>query len=39
MFAYVPAEQLADLEATKQEMSARLDAMQVDLERFAASVT
>jgi phosphoglucomutase/phosphomannomutase len=38
MFTYVPAEQLADLAKTKQELNERLDAIQVDLEKFASSV-
>jgi phosphoglucomutase/phosphomannomutase len=36
MFTFVPAEQLADLDQTRQEMHARLDMMAADLERFAA---
>ena len=38
MFTYVPAEQLADLEATRLEMCERLRAMQDDLETFAAKL-
>ena len=35
MFTYVPAEQLADLGRTKEEMSARMQAFEIDLKAFA----
>jgi phosphoglucomutase/phosphomannomutase len=35
MFAFVPAEQLADLEQTKQDMAQRLNAYCADLKAFA----
>lgn len=35
MFTYVPAEQLADLERTKEEMAARMQAFETDLKAFA----
>lgn len=35
MFAYTAPEQLANLEATKTELNARLDALEVDLRKFA----
>jgi len=35
LFTYVPAEQLADLETSKQEMSQRLDQMHTALQAFA----
>ncbi len=38
MFTYVPPEQLADLELSRQEMGDRLDAIQEDLRAFAESV-
>ena len=34
MFTFVPAEQLADLEDTKAEMSRRLDEMHASLQRY-----
>ena len=37
-FTYVPAEQIADLDKTKAEMEARLDALQQDLAAFAESI-
>ncbi|QDU29211.1 Phosphoglucomutase [Anatilimnocola aggregata] len=36
MFTYTPAEQLADLDRTKEEMAARMQAFEVDLKAFAA---
>lgn len=36
MFTYVPAEQLADLGRTKDEMAERMKAFEVDLKAFAA---
>ncbi|MBP86178.1 MAG: phosphomannomutase [Planctomycetaceae bacterium] len=38
MFTFVPAEQLADLEMTAQQMNERLDSMAADLQAFADSV-
>jgi len=38
MFTYTPAEQLADLDRTKQEMADRMKAFEVDLKAFAAKV-
>jgi phosphoglucomutase/phosphomannomutase len=38
MFTYVPAEQLADLEQTKQEMAQRLNGYYADLKAFADAV-
>jgi phosphoglucomutase/phosphomannomutase len=38
MFSYVPAELLADLERTKQEMSTRLNQIEADLSEFAEQV-
>jgi phosphoglucomutase/phosphomannomutase len=38
MFTYVPAEQLHDLAATKQEMQERIQAFERDLRAFAAAV-
>ncbi|MEM9353578.1 MAG: phospho-sugar mutase [Planctomycetota bacterium] len=35
MFAYEPAEQLADLEETKSELQARLDAVEASLRAFS----
>ncbi len=35
MFAYEPAEQLADLEETKSQLQARLDAVEASLRAFA----
>jgi phosphoglucomutase/phosphomannomutase len=35
MFAYTPPEQLANLETAKTELERRLDAMEVDLRKFA----
>ncbi len=35
MFAYTPPEQLANLEMAKVEIEQRLDAMEVDLRKFA----
>lgn len=35
MFAYTPAEMLHDLDETKAELEARLDAMATDLRKFA----
>ena len=35
MFAYTPPEQLANLESAKAELEQRLDAMEVDLRKFA----
>ena len=35
MFAYEPAEQLHDLEETKEALEKRLDAMEADLRKFA----
>lgn len=35
MFAYTPPEQLANLESAKAELETRLDAMEVDLRKFA----
>ena len=39
MFTYVPQSELADLAASKSKMESRMDAMQHDLEAFAASVS
>jgi phosphomannomutase len=36
MFAYTPPEQLANLDSAKAELEARLDAMEVDLRKFAS---
>jgi phosphoglucomutase/phosphomannomutase len=36
MFAFEPAEQLHDLETTKEEMAARLDQFEQDLREYAA---
>ncbi len=36
MFTYTPAEQLADLGRTKEEMAERMQAFEVDLKAFAA---
>jgi phosphoglucomutase/phosphomannomutase len=38
MFAYVAAEQLADLQRTKQELAARLSRIEADLREFAEQV-
>lgn len=38
MFAYVPAEQLHNLEATKEEVGQRIKQFEADLRAFAASV-
>jgi phosphomannomutase len=35
MFTYVPAEQLADLDRTKEEMLVRMQAFEADLKAFA----
>jgi phosphoglucomutase/phosphomannomutase len=35
MFAYAPPEQLANLESAQAELSQRLDAIEVDLRKFA----
>jgi phosphoglucomutase/phosphomannomutase len=35
MFAYTPPEQLSNLKTAKAELEARLDAMEVDLRKFA----
>jgi phosphoglucomutase/phosphomannomutase len=35
MFAYTPPEQLSNLETAKAELAQRLDAMEVDLRKFA----
>jgi phosphoglucomutase/phosphomannomutase len=35
MFAYMPPEQLANLEAAKEQLERRLDAMEADLRKFA----
>ena len=35
MFAYIPAEQLANLESAKAELEARLDRVEADLRKFA----
>jgi phosphoglucomutase/phosphomannomutase len=35
MFTFVPAQRLADLETTKQEMAQRLDQLETDLQAFA----
>jgi phosphoglucomutase/phosphomannomutase len=35
MFAYTPPEQLANLESAQAELSQRLDAIEVDLRKFA----
>ncbi len=35
MFAYTPPEMLHDLDETKQELDARLNAMEADLRKFA----
>ncbi len=37
MFTFAPAEQLADLETTKQEMAQRLDQLETDLQAFAGT--
>jgi phosphoglucomutase/phosphomannomutase len=34
MFAFVPAEQLADLESTKEEVAQRMAAMRSDLSAY-----
>ena len=39
MFTCVPADQISSLDSAKSDMQARLDAMQADLEKFAASVS
>ncbi len=36
MFAFQPAEQIADLEATKAELQARLEAMEKDLQELGS---
>ncbi len=38
MFTHVPAEQLASLERTADQMSERLDAMQKDLAAFSEAI-
>jgi phosphoglucomutase/phosphomannomutase len=38
MFTFVPAEQLADLEATVQQMNERLNSVAADVQAFADSV-
>jgi phosphoglucomutase/phosphomannomutase len=38
MFTFVPAEQLADLEQTKQDMAQRLNGYYADLKAFADAV-
>lgn len=38
MFTFVPAEQLADLDRTRDELEIRLDQLQRDLAQFAESV-
>ena len=38
MFTFVPAEQLADLEQTKQDMTQRLNGYYADLKAFADAV-
>ena len=38
MFTFVPAEQLSDLDETKQQMSQRLDALAADLRAVSDSV-
>jgi phosphomannomutase len=35
MFAYTPPEQLSNLENAKAELNERLDAIEVDLKKFA----
>ncbi len=35
MFAYTPPEQLANLESAKAELAAQLDAIEIDLRKFA----
>jgi phosphoglucomutase/phosphomannomutase len=35
LFTFVPAEMLADLEATKQEMETRMDQLEADIRAFA----
>jgi hypothetical protein len=35
MFTYMPAEQLANLEAAKRQLAERLDRMEADLRKFA----
>lgn len=35
MFAYIPPEQLANLDTAKAELARRLDAIEVDLRKFA----
>jgi phosphoglucomutase/phosphomannomutase len=37
-FAFVPAEQLADLEQTKTDMKQRLERLEADLRALAAQV-
>ena len=39
MFTCVPADEINSLDSAKADMQARLDAMQTDLEKFAASVS
>ena len=38
MFTYVPAEQLHNLDATKEEIGARIKQFEADLRAFAAGV-
>jgi hypothetical protein len=38
MFTYTPAEQLHNLETTKQEMEQRMDAFEKDLKALADKV-
>jgi phosphoglucomutase/phosphomannomutase len=38
LFTFVPAEQLADLEQTKQDMAQRLARIEADLNAFANSI-
>lgn len=38
MFTYVPAEQLADLDRTEQELNARLDSLAADIQAIADGV-
>jgi phosphomannomutase len=38
LFAFVPAEELADLDLTREEIGARLEAMEAGLREFVASV-
>ena len=35
MFTFVPAEQLADLETTAQQMEERMDKIAADVQAFA----